>query len=108
MRPLRLLLRIGGWLLTPFLAWAASFFGAVAGSIAASAIADPYWGVALTAVCGGAAGFAALIVWMRVLRRSPEIREALHVNAEGIPDVVPLDEPPVEVSPKPSVPAASR
>ena len=35
MRWLRLLFRIFGWLLTPFLAWAASFFGAVGGALIA-------------------------------------------------------------------------
>jgi hypothetical protein len=88
MRPLRLLLRIGGWLLTPFLALAASFFGAVAGASFAPSIHDPYWGVALTLAFGGVAGFTVLFVWMRILRRSPEIRDALHIDSEGLPDVV--------------------
>jgi len=41
MRWVRLFFRIFGWLLTPFLAWAASFFGAVAGALLAMNLDDP-------------------------------------------------------------------
>ena len=41
MRWLRLGFRVFGWLLTPFLAWAASFFGAVGGALIAMRIEDP-------------------------------------------------------------------
>ena len=72
MRWLRLLFRIFGWLLTPFLAWAASFFGAVAGALIAMRIEDPFRGLAVTALCGALTGFAVLIAWLGYLRRSPE------------------------------------
>ena len=62
MRWVRLFFRIFGWLLTPFLAWAASFFGAVAGALIAMRMEDPVRGLAVTAVCGALAGFAALIL----------------------------------------------
>ena len=83
MRWVRLLFRIFGWLLTPFLAWAASFFGAVAGALLALKLEDPVRGLAVTAVCGGIAGFACLIAWLQYLRRSPEIREVLAVTEIG-------------------------
>jgi len=86
MRWLRLLVRIFGWLLTPFLAWAASFFGAVAGALLAMRFADPMQGLILTAVCGAIAGFAALLAWLAYLRQSPEIREVLAVTEDGTPD----------------------
>jgi hypothetical protein len=86
MRWLRLLFRIFGWLLTPFLAWAASFFGAVGGALIAMRIADPVDGLAVTALCGAVSGFAVLILWLRYLRRSPEVREALAVTEDGTPD----------------------
>ncbi len=86
MRWLRLLFRIFGWLLTPFLAWAASFFGAVGGALIAMRIADPVDGLAVTALCGAIGGFAVLILWLRYLRRSPEVREALAVTEDGTPD----------------------
>ncbi len=86
MRWLRLLFRIFGWLLTPFLAWAASFFGAVAGALLAMQLADPIQGLILTAACGAIAGFAALLAWLGYLRQSPEIREVLAVTEDGTPD----------------------
>lgn len=88
MRWLRLVFRIFGWLLTPFLAWAASFFGAVGGALIAMRIGDPVNGLAVTALCGAATGFAAIILWLRYLRRSPEIREVLAVTEDGTPDTV--------------------
>lgn len=86
MRWVRLLFRIFGWLLTPFLAWAASFFGAVAGALVALRLDDPVQGLVLTAFFGAMAGFAALIAWLEYLRRSPEVREALAVTEDGTPD----------------------
>ena len=86
MRWLRLLFRIFGWLLTPFLAWAASFFGAVGGALLAMRLEDPVKGLAVTALFGALTGFAALIGWLGYLRRSPEVREALAVTEDGTPD----------------------
>jgi hypothetical protein len=86
MRWLRLIFRIFGWLLTPFLAWAASFFGAVGGALIAMRIDDPVRGLAVTALCGAITGFAVLLLWLSFLRRSPEVREALAVTEDGTPD----------------------
>ena len=97
MRWLRLLFRIFGWLLTPFLAWAASFFGAVGGALIAMRIADPVRGLAVTALCGAITGFAVLLLWLRYLRRSPEVREALAVTEDGTPDTTEIL--PAEVAP---------
>ena len=88
MRWLRLVFRIFGWLLTPFLAWAASFFGAVAGALIAMRIEDPVRGLGVTAVCGAATGFATILFWLHYLRRSPEAREVLAVTEDGTPDTV--------------------
>ena len=93
MRWLRLVFRIFGWLLTPFLAWAASFFGAVAGALLAMRIADPVNGLAVTAVCGAAARFATILLWLRYLRQSPEAREVLAVTEDGTPDTVSMGLP---------------
>jgi outer membrane lipoprotein SlyB len=89
---MRLLLRLGGWLLTPLLAWAASFLGAVVGSLVGGSFGDPYLGIGLTAVAGAVAGILAIVLWLRVLRRSPSIRTALHVRPDGTPLELPLDE----------------
>ena len=86
MRVLRLFLRAFGWLLTPFMAWAASFFGCVAGEAIATRMRNPQQGLILSAVLGAVAGFVTLIVWLRLLRRSPELQEALAVTPEGVPD----------------------
>ena len=95
MRWLRLIFRIFGWLLTPFLAWAASFFGAVAGALIAMRIDDPVNGLAVTAVCCAATGFAAILLWLHYLRQSPEAREVLAVTEDGTPDTVSLGVPTV-------------
>jgi hypothetical protein len=86
MRWIRLLFRIFGWLLTPFLAWAASFFGAVGGALIAIRMEDPVEGLAVTALCGALTGFTGLIAWLEYLRRSPEVREVLAVTEDGTPD----------------------
>jgi hypothetical protein len=93
MRWLRLVFRVFGWLLTPFLAWAASFFGAVGGALIAMRIENPLDGLAVTALCGAATGFAAIIAWLHYLRQSPEVREVLAVTEDGTPDTVALGIP---------------
>jgi hypothetical protein len=93
MRWVRVLFRVFGWLLTPFLAWAASFFGAVGGALIAMKVQDPVQGLAVTALCGALTGFTALIVWLRYLRQTPEAREVLAVTEDGTPDTVSLGLP---------------
>jgi hypothetical protein len=88
MRWIRLLFRVFGWLLTPLLAWAASFFGAVGGALIAMRMSDPVKGLAVTAVGGALTGFAALIVWLHYLRQTPEAREVLAVTEDGTPDTI--------------------
>ncbi len=90
MRWIRLLFRVFGWLLTPFLAWAASFFGAVGGALIAMKMEDPVQGLAVTALCGALTGFATLVVWLHYLRQTPEAREVLAVTEDGTPDTVSL------------------
>jgi hypothetical protein len=90
MRWLRLVFRVFGWQLTPFLAWAASFFGAVGGALIAMRIVDPVDGLAVTALCGAITGFAAILAWLHYLRQSPEAREVLAVTEDGTPDTVAL------------------
>lgn len=101
MRWIRLLFRIFGWLLTPFLAWAASFFGAVGGALLAMRLEDPVKGLALTALFGALTGFAALIAWLGYLRRSPEVREVLAVTEDGTPDTTEILIPPPDAEAQP-------
>ncbi len=58
------------------------------GALIAMRIGDPVDGLAVTALCGAATGFAAIILWLRYLRRSPEVREVLAVTEDGTPDTV--------------------
>jgi hypothetical protein len=58
MRWLKALVRVFGWLLTPVLAWAASFFGAVAGALLAMKVREPRAGLVVTAVIGGVVSYA--------------------------------------------------
>jgi hypothetical protein len=84
-RLLHFIARLVGWLLTPLIAWAASFFGAWAGAGAAAAATGANLSLGMTIMGGAAAGVGATMLWMRLLRRSPHLREALAVTAEGIP-----------------------
>lgn len=88
MRWLRALARVFGWLLTPVLAWAASFFGAVGGALLAMRVREPRNGILVTAVVGGVVSFLAIHFWLRFLRRHREVQEALAVSAEGTPLLV--------------------
>ena len=93
MRWVRLFFRAFGWLLTPFMAWAASFFGCVAGEVLAARLHDPQQGLILSAICGAVAGLVTLVLWLRLLRRSRAIRDALAVTEDGTPDTASLAEP---------------
>ena len=85
MRVLRFLLRFLGWLLTPLVAWAASFFGAWVVSMVVSGMNDPDDALVLTVAGGAVAAVSMTFIWMRLLRRSPELQEMLQVTAEGVP-----------------------
>lgn len=90
MRVVRFLLRFFGWLLTPIVAWAASFLGAwvAAGVFRSTAPMTSLW---LTVAAGGLAAAVALLGWLRLLRRSPRLRQTLEVATDGTP-VVALEE----------------
>jgi hypothetical protein len=86
MRAKLFLLRASGWLLTPFVALAASFLGAILGTLLASLVPNPLHGVALTILFGGTAGFVTVHYWLRALRHSPRLQHALHVLPDGTPE----------------------
>jgi len=88
---LRFLLRFLGWLLTPLVAWAASFIGAWLMSMAVSGMRDPNDALVLTLGGGAVAAVSVTFLWMRLLRRSRKIQEVLQVTAEGVP-MVAVDE----------------
>ena len=86
MRFLQFLARVFGWLLTPLVASAASFFGAIGGALLARQIEDPVRGLMVSAASALAAAMLVTALWLRVLRQSPEVREALGVDASGVPE----------------------
>ena len=91
MRLLRFVLRFVGWLLTPLVAWAASFCGAWLGAAAAGLFDNPTATLLLPLTGGAGFAVAGTLLWMRALRQSRELREVLAVTEEGIP-VVAIEE----------------
>jgi hypothetical protein len=104
MRWVRFVARVFGWLLTPLLAWAACFLGAVGGALLAMRIRDPRTGLAVTILIGAVAGVAVIVLWLRLLRRSPQIRGALAVQSDGTPDIVATDTTDATPSSRPETP----
>ena len=97
---LRLVLRILGWLLTPLVATAASFLGAVLGTVVAEWVDSPSVGLTVTVLLGAATGFTALVFWFRLLRHSPKLTHALDLESTVESSIVALaaaepGEPPV-------------
>ncbi len=88
MRVLKFLTRLLGWLLTPLVESAASFFGEIGGAVHASGVADPVHGLILSAACALIAALVVTAVWLKVLRKSPEVREVLGVDEAGVPEAL--------------------
>lgn len=101
MRVLRFFLRLTGWLLTPLVAWAASFMGAVLGASLSGGADSALRGVGLTVGVGLVFAVVATHFWLQLVRRSPELRAALQLDASGAP-LVPAIPPEPEPPPKPS------
>lgn len=67
------LLIVVGWLLTPVLALGASFVGLWAGASLALELVRPLAGLGVAGALAAVAGFAALAVWVRFMRRLPHL-----------------------------------
>ena len=67
------LLVVVGWLLTPVLAWAASYVGLWAGALVATHFERPLTMLAVAGAAAALSGFAALAVWVRFMRRLPHL-----------------------------------
>lgn len=85
MRWLGRLSRLVGWLLTPLVAWAASFFGAWLVLVLAGRHGSSRLLLLLLLAGGLVTAVATLLIWMRFLRASPRLRHTLHVDPEGLP-----------------------
>ncbi len=67
------LLVVVGWLLTPVLAWGASYVGMWLGALVAARFARPLTMLAVAGLGAALFGFAALAVWVRFMRRVPHL-----------------------------------
>ena len=84
-RAARLILRAAGWLLTPLVLTVAAGIGATFGLLLATRV-SPNLGLVITLVLALIFAVAGLVVWVRVLRHSPELRHAFAVTTEGLPE----------------------
>lgn len=89
----RFLARLFGWLLTPVVAWAASFLGAALAAWASGGWSSSRYQLVATVVAGFVAAAAALLAWLRLLRRSPRLQETLQVAPDATPLVITEEEP---------------
>lgn len=67
------LLVVVGWLLTPVLAWSASYVGLWAGAMLATGFRQPLTMLAVAAAVAALCGFTALFIWVRFMRRVPHL-----------------------------------
>ena len=81
----RWLVRLLGWLLTPLVAWAASFVGAWLGARVAGSVKSSTTGAYVVIAFGAAFGLAAAWAWLRYLRRHPRLQKQLAVAPDGTP-----------------------
>lgn len=66
----RRIIRSVGWLLTPFAAWAVSFFGAWVGARIGRFVESPRWALALLILGAAVGAFAGAGAWVWGLRRA--------------------------------------
>lgn len=90
-RAARLLIRIAGWLVTPIAATFTAALGATLASILAPTV-SPMTGVAITTAGGLAGAVVGLALWIRVVRGSPQLQEALAMTPDGSPRPEAIDE----------------
>jgi hypothetical protein len=72
-----------GWLLTPLLAWGASFFGLWVGAHLADRLSGPLVMMIPAVIGAGLLGFGTLWLWVRFMRRVPHL--LAHHMASRVP-----------------------
>jgi hypothetical protein len=80
-----ILVRILGWLLTPLVAWAVSFYSAWMLLETEAGFDNPRHAVYAAFAVALVAGTLLMYAWIHLLRRSPKLRHSLHVDREGLP-----------------------
>lgn len=88
----RLILRLVGWLLTPLVVLLAATLGATLGFLATSQWPSGIGLLIFAFVCAMAGALLATLGWTRLLRRSPQLREALAVTTSGLPEPEAVEE----------------
>lgn len=83
-RVVRVVFRIASWLLTPLVVALAAALGATAAATAAPLFSTTI-AIAVVALVGLASAGLGLLLWLRLLRGSPELRQALAVTPQGTP-----------------------
>jgi|CXWL01.1.fsa_nt_gi hypothetical protein len=83
-RVVHVVVRLAGWLLTPLVLIVAAFLGATVVAMVAPVLSTTL-AVALVALAGLASAAVGLWLWIRLLRGSPVLQEALAVTPEGVP-----------------------
>jgi uncharacterized membrane protein YfcA len=89
--------RLVGWLLTPLIAWAASFLGAGIGAQVGARANRSTTTLEISLAFGAVFAIVAAWAWLRFLRRSPRLQEALAVTPEGTPEAAVEGEPPKDL-----------
>lgn len=90
-RAARLLLRLAGWLLTPVVLTVTAAIGATIAAMVAPRFSTTH-SLIVMALGGLAGALLGLLAWERLLGRSPELRAALAVTPEGIPEAMVVEE----------------
>ena len=67
------LLVVVGWLLTPVMAWGASFLGLWLGALVGLHLTQPLAMIGAAALGAACCGFTALWAWVRFMRRVPHL-----------------------------------
>ena len=67
------LLVVCGWLLTPILAWGASYMGLWAGALVALRFSHPATMLAVAGAAAALSGLVTLAFWVRFMRRVPHL-----------------------------------
>lgn len=77
------LLVVVGWLLTPLLAWGASYFGLWLGALVVGGFESPIVMLAVALAVSGGLGFGVLFAWVRFMRRVPHLLARLMAPRES-------------------------
>ena len=80
-----LVVRLLGWLLTPLISLIGAFLGAWIGASIGENLASSSLAAWVMLGLGAVVGIVAAWAWLRLLRRSPKLRETLAVAPDGTP-----------------------